>query len=400
MSLSALAVEWPEIRGGDLQGVVEAKAAPVKIDFEKDITWKTEIPGKGWSSPVMSGGLIVVTTAVGEEKVELRVVAVDAKTGKIVWNEKVFDPSEEEAAIRHRKNGLASPSALIADGMIYAHFGHMGTAALNLKDGKVEWRYHETYHPVHGNGGSAVLADGVLVFTADGKDKALTRGLDAKTGKKIWEKERGVETSRKFSFGTPLVIEMNGESLVISQGSEHVGTYRPKDGELVWEVDCGVGWSLVPTPVLDEGFVYLATGFMKPRLIAIELKGAAGDVTKSHVKWEAKKDIPKTPSFVIKDDTIYLIEDSGKLSAINKKDGEVLWVESLKRNFSASPMLVGNHFYSFTEEGVGYVHEVSPRGAKQIAENDFGEPIFATPIIFGGTMIVRSETTLWRFKGN
>ncbi|MEN8847194.1 MAG: PQQ-binding-like beta-propeller repeat protein, partial [Akkermansiaceae bacterium] len=143
--MSALAVEWPEIRGGDLQGVVEAKAAPVKIDFEKDITWKTEIPGKGWSSPVMSGGLIVVTTAVGEEKVELRVVAVDAKTGKIVWNEKVFDPSEEEAAIRHRKNGLASPSALIADGMIYAHFGHMGTAALNLKDGKVEWRYHETY---------------------------------------------------------------------------------------------------------------------------------------------------------------------------------------------------------------------------------------------------------------
>ena len=396
MSLSALAVEWTEIRGGELQGVVEAVAVPVKINFEEDVAWKTEIPGRGWSSPVMSEGLIVVTTAVGQEKVELRVVAVDAGTGKIVWNEKVFQPSEEDAAMRHRKNGLASPTALIAGGMVYAHFGHMGTAALNLKDGKVKWRYQESYPAVHGNGGSAVLAEGVLIFTADGNDEALTRGLDAKTGKKVWEKARGVETSRKFSFGTPLVIEMNGEPLVVSQGSEHVGAYRPKDGELVWEVDCGAGWSLVPTPVLDDGVVYLATGFMRPRLMAIELEGAAGDVTKSHVKWEAKKDIPKTPSFVIKGETIYLIEDSGKLSAIDKRNGERLWVESLKRNFSASPMLVGDRFYSFTEEGTDYVHEVSPKGARLVAENDFGEPVFATPIVFDGTMIVRSETTLWR----
>jgi outer membrane protein assembly factor BamB len=209
-----------------------------------------------------------------------------------------------------------------------------------------------------------------------------------------------VDTKQKFSFGTPLVVEMNGESLVVSQGSEHVGAYRPKTGELVWSVDCGVGWSIVPTPVLDEGVVYLATGFMKPRLMAIKLEDAAGDVTKTHVKWESKRDIPATPSFVIKKDTIYLITDSGKLSAIDKKDGERLWVESLKRNFSASPMLVGDHFYSFTEEGIGYVHEVSTKGAKQIAENDFGEPVFATPIIFDKGMIVRSETTLWKIKGN
>lgn len=400
LSVGAMAVEWTEIRGGELQGVVNAQFVPVKIDFENDLVWKSKIPGKGWSSPVMSDGLIVVTTAVGEEKVELRVVAVDAKTGKIVWDEKVFDPSEKDAGMRHRKNGLASPSALIADGVVYVHFGHMGTAALSLKDGKVQWRFHESYPAVHGNGGSMVLCEGVLVFSADGKDDALVRGLDAATGKKIWQKDRGVDTKQKFSFGTPLVIEMNGESLVVSQGSEHVGAYRPKTGELVWSVDCGVGWSIVPTPVLDEGVVYLATGFMKPRLMAIKLEDAVGDVTKTHVKWESKRDIPATPSFVIKKDTIYLITDSGKLSAIDKKNGERLWVESLKRNFSASPMLVGDHFYSFTEEGIGYVHEVSTKGAKQIAENDFGEPVFATPIIFDKGMIVRSETTLWRIKGN
>ena len=167
----------------------------------------------------------------------------------------------------------------------------------------------------------------------------------------------------------------------------------------MWSVDTGVGWSLIPTPIYDEGMVYLTSGFMKPRLLAVELKGAVGDVTKSHVKWEAKRDIPKTPSFVIKGDTIYLLEDLGKLSALNKGDGELLWRESLKRNFSGSPVLVGNRFYSFTEEGVGYVHEVSREGAKLLAENDFGEPIFASPIVFEGTMIVRSEKTLWRIKG-
>lgn len=388
------------MRGGDLQGVLDAKSVPVEVDFEKDVSWKTEIPGKGWSSPVMSGGLIVVTTAVGEEKVELRVVAVDSKSGKIVWDQQVFDPSAEDAGIRHRKNSLASPTALISEGVIYAHFGHMGTACLNLKDGKVLWRYHESYNAEHGNGGSPVLADGVLVFSADGKDEALVRGLDAETGKKIWEKNRGVDTRRKFSFGTPLVIEMNGEPLVVSQGSEHVGAYRPKNGELAWSVDCGTGWSVIPTPILDDEMVYLTTGFMKPRLMAINLKGAAGDITKTHVKWEAKKDIPKTPTSVIQGDTIYSIEDSGKLTAINKEDGELLWVESLKRNFSASPMLNGKNFYSFTEEGVGYVHEVSREGSKQLAENDYGEPVFATPIIMDQAMIVRTETTLWRIKGN
>ncbi|MGC6427883.1 MAG: PQQ-binding-like beta-propeller repeat protein [Akkermansiaceae bacterium] len=399
--MAALAAEWAESRGGRMiQGVVEAENVPVKIDFDKDVVWKTLIPGKGWSSPVSSNGLIVMTTAVGEENIELRVVAVDEKSGAIVWDQKVFTPSQKDAGMIHRKNSLASPTALLDNGIVYAHFGHMGTSALSLKDGEIKWRYHESYPAVHGNGGSPVLVDGVLIFSADGKDRALVRALDAKTGKKVWEKERRVQSKRKFSFGTPLVVKQDGETLVVSQGSEEAGAYRPKTGELVWSVDCGVGWSLVPTPIYDEGHVYVATGFMKPRLMAIDLKGAKGDITESHVKWTFDRDIPKTPSFSIQGEVIYLIEDSGRLSAINKKNGERFWMESLKRNFSASPTLVGDYFYTFTEEGVGYVHEVSPEGAKRLAENDFGEPIFASPIIMDGRMIVRSENALWCLKGD
>ncbi len=393
------AVEWMQARGGKRQGVVDAKEVPVKVNFEKDVMWKTTIPGKGWSSPLMSEGLIILTTAVGEEEVELRVVAVDPETGKIVWNQKVFDPGKAEVASRHHKNSLASSTGLISDGVIYAHFGHMGTAALSLKDGAVKWRYHETYDPVHGNGGSPVLADGVLVFTADGNDEALVRGLDAATGKKVWEARRKVEAKRKFSFGTPLLVEMNGHAVAVSQGSEVVAAHRVKDGKELWSLDVGGVWSVIPTPLLDEGIIYLSTGFGKTRLLAIKLEGAAGDVTKTHVKWEAKKGIPTVPSFMIRGDTIYLLEDKGKLSAVDKESGEILWAESLRRNFSGSPVMAGNHFYSFSEEGVGYVHEVSRKGAKQVAENDYGEPIFSSPIIFDRTMILRSETSLWRIKG-
>lgn len=372
----------------------------MKVDFEKDVIWKTVIPGKGWSSPVMSEGLIVLTTSVGEENVELRVVAVDEKTGKIVWNEKVFDPTAEEVAVRHAKNTLASSTAIISEGVIYAHFGHMGTAALSLKEGAVKWRYHETYDSVHGNGPSPVLADGVLMMTADGNDEALVRGLDAKTGKKVWEQRRKGDAKRKFSFGTPLLVEEGGEAVAVTQGSEVVTAYRVKDGKEVWTLDTGNVWSVIPTPLLDEGIVYLSTGFGKTRLLAIKLEGAMGNITETHVKWEAKKGIPTVPSFVIKDDTIYLLEDKGRLSALDKEDGAQLWTETLKRNFSGSPMMVGNHFYSFSEEGVGYVHEVSREGAKQVAENNYGEPIFSSPIFYDETMILRSETTLWRIKGD
>lgn len=396
----ALGLEWTELRGGALQGTVSAENVPVKIDFEKDVSWKTEIPGKGWSSPVMSEGLIVLTTAVGEDKVELRVVALNAKTGKIVWDLKVFEPSREEVADRHRKNSLASPTALIDDEIVFVHFGHMGTAALHLQDGSVIWRYHETYTAQHGNGGSAVLVDGKLVFSADGKDQALVRALDAKTGEKVWEKERASKARLKFSFGTPLVVDRAGQKIVVSQGSEHVGAYRPKDGELVWEADLGTGWSLVPTPMLKGEKIYLATGFMKPRLVAIDLRGAKGDVTETHVKELAKKHIPKTPSLVIHDGVIFMVEDSGWMSAFDIQANETLWMESLRRNFSASPTLVGKNLYNFTEEGVGYVHEVSKTGSKLLAENDFGEPVFASPIMIDGGMIVRSETTLWRLQKN
>lgn len=390
------AAEWPEFRGPNAQGLVEANKVPSKMG-EENLVWKTQIPGAGWSSPVMSSGLIVVTTAVKTEQIELRAIALNAETGKIVWNKRLFEPSEKEAGSIHAKNSLASSSPLIADGVVYAHFGHMGTAALSLKDGEVKWRYHDTYPAMHGNGGSPVLVEDILIFSADGETKGLLRGLDTRSGKLKWEVDRKKDVRRKFSFGTPLVIESGGEKVVVSQGSGMAGGYRPADGKLLWWVDYGEGFSLVPRPVYQEGRVYLATGFMKAKLLAIRLDGAKGEISDTHVEWVATKDIPTTPSFVISGDEIYVTDDTGRLSCLSRKTGERLWRDSYKRKISASLTLVGNRLFAFSEEGQGFVHKVSDKGAEEIIINDFAEPVFASPIIFDGSVIVRSKSNLWRF---
>lgn len=391
------AEEWTEFRGPDAQGVVTAVDVPVTLDFENNLVWKTPIPGKGWSSPVLSDGLVVLTTAVKTDQVELRAMAVKAETGEVIWETTLFEPSAKEAGTIHSKNTLASSSPLIAEGVVYAHFGHMGTAALELKSGQVKWRYHETYGAMHGNGGSPVLVDGVLIFSADGADEGLLRGLDAQTGKLKWEVNRNRDVSRTFSFGTPLVVEVDGQTQVVSQGSGMVGGYRPRDGKLLWWVDYGEGYSVVPRPICQDGRVYVTTGFNRANLLAIRLAGAEGEVTDSHVEWIFDKDVPKTPSMVLSGDTIYMVDDTGRLSALDRKTGERLWRDTYKRKVSASLTLVGDKLYAFSEEGDGFVHEVSREGATELAANSFGEPVFASPIIFDGTLIVRSEKFLWRF---
>lgn len=390
------AAEWPEFRGPNAQGVVEAKGVPSKMDKES-LVWKIKMPGDGWSSPVMSGGLIIVTTAVKAKNLELRTIAINADSGKVVWEQKVFEPSEEEVGDIHSKNSLASSTPLIMEGVVYAHFGHMGTAALSLKTGEVIWRFHKTYPSKHGNGGCPVLVDGVLIFSADGIKKGLLRGLDAKTGKLKWEVDREQEVKQKFSFGTPLVVEVEGEKMVVSQGSGMVGGYRPSDGKLLWWVDYGTGFSVVPRPVYHDGRVYVATGFMKAKLLAIRLKDAKDEITDSHVDWAATRDIPTTPSFVLSGNEIFITDDTGRLSCLDRESGDRLWRDSYKRKISASLTLVGNRLFAFSEEGQGFVHEVSREGAKEIIVNEFDEPVFASPIAFDGAMIVRSKSALWRF---
>lgn len=178
-----------------------------------------------------------------------------------------------------------------------------------------------------------------------------------------------------------------------------VGAYAPEDGQLLWKVTYGEGFSVVPRPVTDGRQLFVATGFLKPQLLAIRLGDARGDATGSHLEWTVDRRIPKTPSFILNGDQLVVLDDTGFLSGINTATGDEVWREKLIGNFSSSPLLCGDTLYCLTEDGVAYVLELGKTGAETLSEIDMGERLFASPAVIDGDLIIRSEKHLWRIKG-
>ena len=194
---------------------------------------------KGWSSPILVDGKLYLTTAVAgedEEAVSLRAICVDAADGRIVWNVEALSADPKEAAKVHTKNRRASSTPVVDGGRLFVHFGHMGTAALDL-NGQVLWQQQKVkYSPVHGNGGSPALVDGLLVFSCDGAADPFVVALDQSNGEERWRTPRNTTASKTFSFSTPIVIPVDGVQQVISAGSGFVGAYDPHDGREIWRV--------------------------------------------------------------------------------------------------------------------------------------------------------------------
>src|SRR5262245_52137138 len=256
--------EWPQFRGPTGQGLASSKKLlPTEWSATKNVTWSKEVPGSGWSPPVIAGGKIYLTTAdevAGSNDLSLRALCLDAGSGKVEWNEQVFRQDGRKAPRIHTKNSHASPTPVVSGGRVYVHFGHQGTACLDLK-GKVQWRNRELgYDPVHGNGGSPLVIDGLLVFSADGARAPEAIALDAKTGKVKSRTLRAGNTFKRFSFSTPLVISAGGKNQVVSPGSDVVPAYDPATGKEVWRVRYR-GYSVIPRPVYGHGMVFLATGY-------------------------------------------------------------------------------------------------------------------------------------------
>ena len=397
---SIASAEWFQFRGPGGQGVSATKGIPLKWGLKKGVAWKKKIPGKGWSSPVIGEGKIVLTVSRQEgEKVSLGAIAIDVRSGEVVWSRDLFAPGAAEVRKRHSKNGLASATPYLKQGVAYVHFGHMGTAALRLSDGEVIWKQVVKYPPVHGTGSSPIVVDGKMIFNADGASDPMIVALDQKKGEMAWKTPREQEVKKTFSFGTPLVIEVEGRRQIISQASGKVSAYDPANGKEIWKVLYGEGYSVVPRPVYANEMLYVATGFDRSSLLAIRPKGAKGDVTGTHVVFKEDRYIPKTPSFVESGGYLYLVDDTGSLTCRDGKSGELQWREKIPGNFSSSPVLIDDKLYLATEDGVAYVAEVSPKGGKIVFELEMEERIFASPALIDGALFLRSEEHLWKIGG-
>lgn len=392
-------LDWPQFRGPTGQGLSEAKGLPTEWGPTKNIAWRADIPGAGWASPALAGDRIYLTSAVdaGGGRLSLRALCLDAGSGKIVWNVEVLRPDPALARKKHGKNSPASPTPIVADGKVYVHFGPMGTAALNADDGKVLWKQTDLqFPPVHGNGGSPALWNDTLFFSCDGAKDPYFAALDAKTGAVRWKTARNTPGgAAPFSFSTPLVIDVDGKPQVISPASGFVGAYDPADGHEICRVRYGTGYSVVPRPAFANGILVVSSGFDVPVLYGIDPRGAAGDVTDTHVKWKTKKGAPNTPSPLIVGEEVYTISDGGTAACTDLKTGNTLWTHRLAGGYSASPVYGDGKIYFQNETGVGFV-VAAGKEFKQLAENDLGERSLASYAVTDGALFIRTEKHLWK----
>lgn len=381
--------DWPQFRGPTGQGVSEEKGLPLTWSETKNVRWKVAIPGRGWSSPVVQGERIWLTTATEEGK-SLRAIAVDLNTGAIVQNVEVF--RLKSARLANSKNSFASPTPVVEGDRVYLHFGAFGTACIT-QSGEIVWKTRLEYdNGQHGTGGSPVIYEDLLIVSCDGNDVQFVVALDKTTGKVRWKKTReGYQ-----AYSTPLVVSLPGGDQVISPGAFRAIAYEPRTGKEIWQVKYGEGFSNVPRPVYGHGLVFICTGFQQASLLAIKPDGH-GDITKSKIEWRLDRGVPFTPSPLLVGNELYMVSDNGIATCVDAKTGQELWRARLGGNHSASPIYADGKIYFLSEEGESVV--IAPgRELKHLATNQLDGPTLASMAVSSGSLFIRSQTHLYRIS--
>lgn len=418
---------WPEFRGSNQGHAPESVSVPLTWSASENIEWKIPISGKAWSSPIVVGETVYITTAVetpierdapaagpsqddgkgkakGKSKgrqaaaprapLSLRALAIGLENGEVIWDTELFNL---EAGRIHKKNSHASPTPLYEEGRIYVHFGHNGTACLEAASGEVTWRQNSLpYEPVHGSGSSPIIAGDLLIYSADGREDPQLVALGKKDGRIAWTTPRNVEVSRPFSFATPLLIEVDGKAQVISPCSGALISYEPETGEEIWRCLWGEGYSVTPRPVFAHGLVFASSGFNRAITYAVRPDGQ-GDVTNTHIAWTYDKTVPKESSFIVVGDEFYMNDDKGILTCMDAKSGEVHYIERLRPEggYSASPVYASRHLFFTNGEGVTTV--IKPGTAfEKVSENELGEYGLSSMAVISDGFLHRTESHLVR----
>ena len=395
---------WPEFRGPGQQGHSDSTGLPVEWSESTNVKFKTVIPGEGWSSPVVWKDQVWMTTAT-EGGHSLRAVCVERESGKIIHDLEVF--RVEKLPSKNRFNSYASPSPVVEEGRVYVCFGSMGNAAIDTATGQVLWRNNElVVEHYEGPGSTPILYKNLYILNCDGGDVRYVAALDKNTGKPVWKTDRTYEFGfyvvgqLKKSFGTPIVVNVEGQDQLISVGTRRVEAYDPETGRPLWYVDLeGYAYSIAPRPVVGEGMVFICTGYNKADLLAVRLPKAndKGDLTKSHVVWKFTQGVPFKPSLLFHEGLLYFVSDNGIARCVEAKTGKQVWQKRIAGNYSASPTLADGKIYFFSEDPVATV--IAPgREFRKLAENELEAGCLASPAVAGKALFVRTKTHLYRIE--
>jgi outer membrane protein assembly factor BamB len=381
--------DWAEFRGSKADATASSATTPLVWSDTENVAWKAEIPGLGWSSPVVVDGVVYLTTAVtNDSEMSLRALAIDAVTGETMWDREIRKLDSIPAI--HAKNSHASPTPIVRGDSIYVHFGAMGTAKL-AKDGSIVWTTELDYPPVHGCGGSPFLYEDKLLIVCDGGKDPFVVALNATDGKVVWNRPRSIKGTISHSFVTPVVTVIDGKAQLLAPGPDHFAAYDVMSGEELWQIRAP-GWSVVPQPVIGHGMVFYNHDYDNPELMAVKL-GGLGDLTESNVVWRIKRGAPSTPTPLLVGDELYFVSDNGVASCVDAKTGNQYWSERLGGNFSASPVFA-NGLIVFLDEN-GLAHCVKPAKSLEVVQkNEVTGRTFATPAFVGDAMYLRTDTAL------
>jgi outer membrane protein assembly factor BamB len=387
---------WPQFRGPHGNGHGFVTELPLTWSESANVKWKTAIHDRGWSSPVIWGKQIWVTTGSRDGK-RLFALCLERDTGKIVHDIKVFDVDKPEhiAAV----NSYASPTPVIEAGRVYVHYGTYGTACLDTQSGRTLWTRRDLNCDHHeGPGSSPILFAGLLIVHVDGRDVQYVIALDKTTGHTAWKTPRSVDYSPfrpnlRKSFCTPIVIQAAGRAELISPGAKAVMGYDPRTGKELWQITYN-GWSVTPRPVFGQGLVFLVTDYERPELWAIR-PGGQGDVTASHVVWKITRGMPKRPSPLLSGEHLFLVSDLGVAVCVEARSGKIVWQHRLGGAHSASPVFADRRLYFCNEEGTTRVVEPASDSCRILAVNKLEDPILASPAVAGSALFLRTQTHLY-----
>ena len=413
------AAEWPEWRGPGGQGHARATGLPVAWSETNNVAWKRELPGRAWSSPVIEGKTIWLTTAIETlaskadadrrlkantgnqpltvlEQVEFRALGVDRKSGQLTHNILLLTAREPQWV--HALNSYASASPVIEEGKLYCHFGAMGNACLDTRTGQVLWTntalvvQHE-----NGPGSTPVIWKHLMLFHLDGSDQQLIAALDKRTGKVAWQTPRGGEMHAdpqlRKSYGTPIILAINGQEQLISPASDWLYSYDEQGREL-WRVKYGMlGFSLSPRPVAGHGMIYLSTGFMKAQMLAVRYAGVA----KPEIAWRYEKGAPTMPSPLLVGKELYFANDGGIFTCLDAESGTEHYRERIGGNYSASPTFADGRIYVHNREGLTTVLQPGKQFGV-LGKNQLAGKIFASLAAVDHALYLRTDTALYRIE--
>ena len=418
---------WPQFRGADSRGVSANVDLPDTWSTTENIAWKTDLPGKGWSSPVVWGNRIFVTTVVnqgeteeakkglyfgGERKDpvdalhEWRVMALDLESGEVQWNTKVYEGKPTMGI--HIKNSYASETPVTDGEHVYAYFGNLGLFCLDF-EGKLVWEKRIEQVKTRyswGLAASPVLHEDRIYVVNDNTEVSYIMALDKATGKELWR----IDREEKSNWSTPFIWKNSKRTEIITPGTVQVRSYD-LEGKLLWHLE-GMSSITIATPYADGDLLYVSSGYVGDRkarpLYAIR-PGASGDITLAEgetsndfIAWSDPFGAPYNPSTLVYGDNLYVLYDRGKVSCYNAKDGSLIYEgERLPRGagYTASPWAYDGKIFCLNEDGVTHVLKAGDTfevlATNTLAEEDMG---MSTPAMSGDKLLLRTAARLYCLK--